>query len=126
VLSKYLSKFPDNYNPNDQQIELIKKVEDAFTKGHKFVICAAPTGSGKSFLARTLGNVASECTPEFKQLITSYDAFRKDYMGNYSHEVECLDQPPQTSDDVTRTRAEEPGGRGATLEYWDAALAARF
>ena len=92
MLSKYLSKFPDNYNPNDQQIELIKKVEDAFTKGHKFVICAAPTGSGKSFLARTLGNVASKCTPEFKQLITSYDAFKKDYMGNYANEVECLDQ----------------------------------
>ena len=105
MLSKYLSKFPDNYNPNDQQIELIKKVEDAFTKGHKFVICAAPTGSGKSFLARTLGNVASKCTPEFKQLITSYDAFRKDYMGNYSHEVECLDQPPHGTFALTITKS---------------------
>jgi superfamily II DNA or RNA helicase len=72
VYSRYLSKFPDEFTPSSQQIELIKKVEDAFSKGYKFVICSAPTGSGKSFLSKTLGNVSNKPTEEFKQLVTSY------------------------------------------------------
>ena len=61
MYSKYLSKFPANYDPNSQQIDLIKRVEQAYADGYKFVICAAPTGSGKSFLAKTLGNVSNKC-----------------------------------------------------------------
>lgn len=93
MYSRYLSKFPDKYNPSKQQIDLIKRVEDAFVKGHKFVICSAPTGSGKSFLSKTLGNVANKCTPEFNRLIISYDAFKQDYIGNYTNEVECMKEP---------------------------------
>ena len=94
MYSRYLSKFPDEFTPSSQQIELIKKVEDAFSKGYKFVICSAPTGSGKSFLSKTLGNVSNKPTEEFKQLVTSYEAFKQDYIGNYTKESECMNEPP--------------------------------
>jgi Rad3-related DNA helicase len=104
VYSRYLSKFPNDYNPSSQQIELIKRVEDAFTKGYKFVICSAPTGSGKSFLSKTIGNVSNECTTEFKDLVTSYKAFKQDYIGNYTNEAECLKEPPFGSFVLTITK----------------------
>jgi len=105
VYSRYLSKFPDNYNPSKQQIELIKRVEDAFSQGHKFVICSAPTGSGKSFISKTLGNVSNKCSEEFRELITSYDAFKQDYIGNYTNEVECLKEYPHGAFALTITKS---------------------
>ena len=105
MYSKYLSKFPANYDPNSQQIDLIKRVEQAYADGYKFVICAAPTGSGKSFLAKTLGNVSNECSSEFKELITSYKAFKQDYIGNYSHEVDCIKESPFGAFALTITRS---------------------
>ena len=105
MYSRYLSKFPDNYTPSRQQIDLIKRIEDAYKKGYKYVICSAPTGSGKSFISKTIGNISNKCTEEFKELITSYKAFKQDYIGNYSAEVECLDQPPSGAFALTITKS---------------------
>ena len=105
MFSKYLNKFPNGYNPSKQQVELLKKTEDAFAQGHKFVLCSAPTGSGKSFLSKTLGNVAGSCTPEFKRLIQSHDAFKQDYVGNYVNEVVCLNEPSSGAFALTITKA---------------------
>ena len=105
MYSRYLSKFPDGFTPSTQQIELIKRIEDAFTKGYKYVICNAPTGSGKSFVSKTLGNVSNKCTSEFKELITSYDAFKQDYIGNYTNEVDCLKEPPFGTFALTITKS---------------------
>ena len=79
MYSRYLTKFPDGYNPSSQQIDLIKRIEDAYAKGYKYVICSAPTGSGKSFISMTLGNVSNKCSDEFRRLITSYDARKTSY-----------------------------------------------
>ena len=64
-----LDYFPSKFNPLVQQVELINKIEEAFDDGYKFVICCAPTGSGKSFLSKTLANVSSEPSQEFKNLV---------------------------------------------------------
>ena len=104
MYSRYLSKFPDGYNPSSQQIDLIKRVENAYAKGYKFVICSAPTGSGKSFLSKTLGNVSNKCSEEFKRLITSYDAFKQDYIGNHVHEIDCLKEPSHGTFALTITK----------------------
>ncbi len=105
MYSRYLSKFPDNYTPSRQQIDLIKRIEDAYKKGYKYVICSAPTGSGKSFISKTIGNISNKCTEEFKELITSYKAFKQDYIGNYSNELECLNQPPFGAYALTITKS---------------------
>ena len=104
MLSRYLNKFPDGYNPSTQQVNLIKKIEHAFNQGHKFVICSAPTGSGKSFISKTLANVSNESTDNFKELIESYDAFKMDNVGNYTNEPECLDEPASGAFALTITK----------------------
>lgn len=105
MYSRYLTKFPDGYNPSSQQIDLIKRIEDAYAKGYKYVICSAPTGSGKSFISKTLGNVSNKCSEEFKRLIMSYDAFKQDYMGNHTHEMDCLREPSHGAFALTITKS---------------------
>ena len=105
MLSKYLNKFPYGYNPSKQQISLIKKIEYAFNKGHKFVICSAPTGSGKSFISKTLANVSNEPTDTFRDLIETYQAFKMDNVGNYVNEFECIDEPPCGAFALTITKS---------------------
>ena len=78
MFSKYIAKFPDGYSPSNSQTKLLKEVEKAFNDGYKFVIVSAPTGTGKSFIPRTLGNISTPPTDHFKNLINSYNAFRKD------------------------------------------------
>lgn len=89
----YISQFPSNYTPTQQQINLINKIEQAFTGGKKFVVCCAPTGSGKSFISRTLAGVGKQPSSEFSNLIRSYDAYKVDFEGNYSYEQECKSEP---------------------------------
>ena len=54
MISKLLQKFPEGYDPNPSQVKLLKNIDDAFENGHKFVICNAPTGSGKSLIIYVL------------------------------------------------------------------------
>jgi Rad3-related DNA helicase len=93
VEPSYISQFPSNYTPTQQQINLINKIEQAFTGGKKFVVCCAPTGSGKSFISRTLAGVGKQPSSEFSNLIRSYDAYKVDFEGNYSYEQECKSEP---------------------------------
>ena len=93
MFSKYLSKFPYGYNPSESQVKLIKEIEKAFNDGYRFVIASAPTGTGKSFVPRTLGNVSARPTAAFKDLINSYAAYAQDFAGNFTNEADCLSEP---------------------------------
>jgi ATP-dependent DNA helicase DinG len=93
VTPSYISQFPTEYTPSKLQVDVINRIEAAFNRGKKFVICCAPTGSGKSFIARTLANVGGCPSEGFKQLIQSYDAYRMDFDGNYTYDKECKDEP---------------------------------
>ena len=48
MLGGLLKSFPDKFTPNPAQVKLLKNIDQAFTDGYKFVVCNAPTGSGKS------------------------------------------------------------------------------
>lgn len=88
-----ISQFPVSFTPSKLQIDVINRIEKAFSTGKKFVICCAPTGSGKSFIAKTLANASTAPSKIFEQLIRSYDAYKMDFDGNYSYEQECRDEP---------------------------------
>ena len=105
MLSKYLNKFPHRYNPSKQQVKLIKEIEHAFNQGYKYVICSAPTGSGKSFISKTLANVSNEPSRNFRHLIESYEAFKMDNVGNYVNELECMDEEPSGAFALTITKS---------------------
>ena len=87
-----ISQFPDSFTPSKLQVDVINQIDNAFKNGKKFVICCAPTGSGKSFIAKTLANASNLPSESFEQLIRSYDAYKVDFDGNYSYEQECKDE----------------------------------
>lgn len=105
MLSRYLNHFPKDYTPSDQQVKLIKKIEHAFNKGKKFVIACAPTGSGKSFLAKTLAGMSTTTDSEFSDLVKTYKAYKQDFTGNYLHEAECFNSPPFGAFALTITKS---------------------
>ena len=100
-----LNNFPEGYTPNSSQVKLLKNIDQAFEDGYKFVVCNAPTGSGKSFISKTLANASTEATDNFKDLISSYVAFKIDQTGNYTHEQECEDELPSGAFALTITKA---------------------
>lgn len=73
-----LNNFPKNISPRSAQIELIEKIEQGF-KDYDVVICSAPTGTGKSFLSKTLANASRNPDDEFVDDIMTYKAYRQDY-----------------------------------------------
>jgi len=94
MVSGLLQKFPDGFNPNSQQVKLIKNIEQAFEDGYKFVVCCAPTGSGKSFVSKTLGNSSRSVTKEYRDLVETYQIFKRNQTGGYQYEDEALEQKP--------------------------------
>ena len=72
----------DNFpgTPRGVQEEVVKKIEEAFIdEGKKFVICQAPTGSGKSFLGATVALSTKSCDRKHNRSeITPKSHFRKD------------------------------------------------
>jgi len=105
VFSRYIQHFPREYNPSTNQIKLLRGVEKAFNSGKKFVICCAPTGTGKSFLAKTLSGLSSGPTEKFLNNIKTYAAYKQDFAGNYINEIDCISQPPFGTFALTITKS---------------------
>jgi ATP-dependent DNA helicase DinG len=104
VINKLLQQFPKGYDPNPSQVKLLNSIDQAFNTGSKFVICNAPTGSGKSFISKTLGNVADESSEEFHQLVTSYAAYKRSQVG-YTNADKCDEMPSFGCTALTITKA---------------------
>ena len=96
-----LDYFPNSYTPNPGQVKLLKNIDQAFRDGYKFIVCNAPTGSGKSFISKTLANASRDASQNFKDLISSYTAFKRDHTGNYVHEQECEEEVPAGASALT-------------------------
>lgn len=105
MISNLLNNFPEGYTPSSGQVKLLKNIDAAFEDGYKFVVCNAPTGAGKSMISKTIGNVSNECTNEFRELVTSYIAFKHSQNGGYSHEDECEQEAPFGCTALTITKS---------------------
>lgn len=103
-MSKLLASFPEGYTPSSIQTKILRHLEKAISNKKKFIIIRAPTGSGKSFISKTLGNASNECTEEFKRLIESYDAFKTDESGDFLYEPDCMLEPPHGAFALTITK----------------------
>jgi Rad3-related DNA helicase len=76
--------FPDGFTPRPHQVKGLSDIEVAINKGAKFIIVQAPTGSGKSFISKTLSNTTNICDVEYQNLVFNYYAFDEDYAGAVS------------------------------------------
>lgn len=105
MVGEYLQKFPSSFTPSDQQVKLISNINKAFDEGYKFVVCSAPTGSGKSFVSKTLGNVAKPPSAGFKELVESYLIYKRTLLGGYQYEDEVSEEQPFGTFALTITKA---------------------
>tara|TARA_R110000765_G_scaffold72792_1_gene142164 strand:- start:2008 stop:3639 length:1632 start_codon:yes stop_codon:yes gene_type:complete len=105
MTNNLLQHFPEGYTPNPSQVKLLKNIDAAFDAGKKFVVCNAPTGSGKSFVAKTVGNIAEDCTNNYQELVTSYLAYKRGNGGSYAYEEETDDEVPFGATALTITKA---------------------
>ena len=101
----YIEGFPQGYKPSNIQTSLIKDIEKAFSSGYKFVVCSAPTGSGKSFLSKTLGNLSREPSSEFSDLVSSYEIYKRNNYGGYVFSDIVDDEPRFGAFALTITKA---------------------
>ena len=101
MYSKLVENFPAGYKPSTSQVTLLTQIEQAFDNGYKFVVCCAPTGSGKSFISKTIGNVSPSPSEEFIEKITSYKAFKK----NEEDIKICNEEPPSGTFVLTITKS---------------------
>lgn len=69
------NSFPPEYEPNDAQEYILGKVDDALQKGYKYIMINAPTGTGKSFIAKTLANHSDFPTEGFVKACHTYQIY---------------------------------------------------
>ena len=100
-----VSNFPNNFNPSNQQVSLLTDIDNAFKSSYKFVVCSAPTGSGKSFISKTLSNVSKNCSNEYKDLVDTYQIYKRDTGGNYTYLSESKEEEPHSLFALTITKA---------------------
>lgn len=89
-----IKSFPKNFTPNQSQVVLLEGIQQAFDEGYKYVVCCAPTGSGKSFISKTLSSIARSPSDEFKELINTYAAYKQSHTGGYTFKDECEKELP--------------------------------
>jgi len=104
-MSGLLQSFPESYVPTSNQKELINEIDGAFSSGCKYVVCSAPTGTGKSFLSKTLANSSNPIDEEFTDLVDSYQIYKRNNVGGYLHEDEAAAAPTGGAFALTITKA---------------------
>ena len=72
---KLIENFPATFTPTPQQVELLNSIESAFNEGYKYVVCCAPTGSGKSFLSKTISNSSQEPDAKYVSDVNDYSIY---------------------------------------------------
>lgn len=95
--------FPSSYSPRDTQKKALDDITEAFSK-HKFVICCAPTGSGKSLIAKAIANASKQYNQKFIDLVRSYKAYQM-VDGVYKYADECMSFEKAGSAVLTSTKA---------------------
>lgn len=68
--------FPVGYNPTAKQKSILDLIESKLKTSKKFIVIHAPTGSGKSFLAKTIANTTRKACSKYINLVKSGDIYK--------------------------------------------------
>ena len=74
-MNNFLLNFPDGYTPSNSQKQILNSVEKHINNGVKFIVVNAPTGSGKSFIPKTLSNTVNGPSDKFINAVNDYSIF---------------------------------------------------
>ena len=72
--------FPENFIPLPHQIDILTKVSQTIDST-KYIVVSAPTGVGKSFIAKCIANKTCDHSDDFKEAVDSY-SFNEISSGN--------------------------------------------
>ena len=64
--------FPNGSEPRPQQVKALSKIDKIWKSGKKIAIACLPTGSGKSHIAKTIGDSTRDIPEHLKQHIENY------------------------------------------------------
>ncbi len=101
----FIETFPDGYFPRPQQRDALDGIGAGWKKT-KFVICNAPTGVGKTAIAKAIANSSKDISDSHKELIRCYDAYNIDYTkGGYAYHDEFMQAPKASTIALTITKS---------------------
>jgi len=99
-----LKYFPSGYTPTAKQEAVFDLINDRFFSDKKFLIIQAPTGTGKSFIAKTIANMTRESSSKYKELVDSGDIYKTNLHGEYIWEKEVYREKPHGCFSLTITK----------------------
>ena len=73
-----LDYFPNDKKPRDGQVWILNELDNAFNSGYKKVIISAPTGIGKSYVAKAIAN-----SKETSFIVTSTKQLQDQYIKDF-------------------------------------------
>lgn len=73
-----LEHFPNGMPPRTSQVQLLRELDSVIERGYRRIIISAPTGIGKSYIAKTIANSATESF-----IITSTKQLQDQYIRDF-------------------------------------------
>ncbi len=77
-MTNLLLNFPEPFNPNASQTEILKILNKHINDGVKFIVVNAPTGTGKSFIPKTIANSVNGPSQTYIKCVDNYTIFGED------------------------------------------------
>ena len=77
-MTNFPLNFPDGYTPTKAQVEILGKLSSHMENGVKFMVVNACTGSGKSFIPKTIANSLNGPSQFYKDCVDNYSIFSED------------------------------------------------
>ena len=77
-----LKSFPEGYIPTATQTHILQELDKFMKEDKKFLILQAPTGSGKTFIAKTLLAASQESSAHWRDINENYDIYKSDASGD--------------------------------------------
>ena len=95
--------FPEEYTPRDDQIKIASAIKDSLFKDNKkFTIIQAPTGTGKSMIAKMIANASKEPTEQYLEALASAKSI-EDLDGFETYGASILTTTKQLQDQYKQT-----------------------
>ena len=97
--------FPNGFTPTDKQEAILDLINDKFANSKKFLIIQAPTGTGKSFIAKTIANASRHASEKYINLVETGDIFKTNGIdGSYVNADVVYNEPAHGCYSLTITK----------------------
>lgn len=97
--------FPKGFTPTAKQESVLDLIDDKFSNNKKFLIIQAPTGTGKSFIAKTIANATRKASNKYIELVESGDIYKTNgFDGSFINADKVYSEPAHGCYSLTITK----------------------